>query len=105
MSNDHKKGPGTHYSAANPIPNIHKFIQSLDADKKERDERVNEESRAAAQHGDPIDHKQESGGSKAGKTKIVTDPTTGKEVEIEDVDKDFMDDIKESHVSIPPSLP
>lgn len=43
MSNDHKKGPGGHYSGANPIPNIQRFVESLDADKKARDTKINED--------------------------------------------------------------
>jgi hypothetical protein len=46
MSNNHKKGPGGHYSGANPIPNIQRFIQSLDADKKERDRQIEEKMKA-----------------------------------------------------------
>ena len=41
-SEDQKTVPGGHYSGANPIPNIQKFVESLDADKKERDRRINE---------------------------------------------------------------
>lgn len=104
MSNDHRKGPGTHYSGANPIPNIQRFVQSLDADKKERDER-NSQQNHATQNGDATDHKEGPGKSASGKgRKVVTDPTTGKEVEIEDVNKDFMRGVKDPQVSTYPLL-
>lgn len=86
MSNQ-KKGPGAHYSAANPIPNIQKFVQSLDAEKRERDARIEEAMKAkkagVTEH-KPTQHVM------SGSRKMVTDPTTGREVEIEDVNKDFM---------------
>jgi len=95
MSNDHKKGPGAHYSGTNPIPNIQKFIKSLDADKADRDKRIDQD----AQVGGAIDHKEAPKGAKGSK-KVVTDPVTGNQVEIEDVNKDFMHASKDPFVSI-----
>lgn len=95
MSNNHKKGPGAHYSGTNPIPNIQKFIQSLDADKADRDKRIDQDS----QNGGVIDHKVAPKGEKGSK-KVVTDPVTGREVEIEDVNKDFVHASKDPFVSI-----
>lgn len=89
MSNDHKKGPGGHYSGANPIPNIQRFVESLDSDKKHRDARIDDKLQQRVQ-GDSTDHTQGQPHGVNGTRKIVTDPTTGKNVEIEDVNADFM---------------
>jgi hypothetical protein len=87
MSNDHKKGPGGHYSGANPIPNIQRFVESLDADKKARDAKINDTANGMS---DVQDHKPRQPVGVAGTRKTATDPTTGKEVQIEDVNADFM---------------
>lgn len=97
MSNENKKGPGGHYSGKNPIPNISRFIQSLDAEKAERDKRIEEEQ---AQNVDVSDHVEATKEAKKEGKKIVTDPVTGSEVEIEDVDKEFMQKSKEPTVGI-----
>lgn len=89
MSNDHKKGPGAHYSGSNPIPNIQRFVESLDSDKKERDAKINAQLQSRVQ-GDATDHTEGQPHGIEGTRKIVTDPTTGKNVEIEDVNADFM---------------
>jgi hypothetical protein len=88
MSNDHKKGPGGHYSGANPVPNIQRFVESLDKDKKARDAKINEQSKAG--QSDVTPHKQGNPTGVEGTRKTVTDPTTGKQVQIEDVNADFM---------------
>lgn len=97
MSTQHKKTPGSHYSGTNPVPNIQRFVENLDSEKKERDRKIDEESkakrgqRASAKDGiDVKDHeaKQPTGVPRSRKT--VTDPTTGKQVQIEDVNADFM---------------
>jgi hypothetical protein len=102
MSNDHKKGPGGHYSGTNPIPNIQRFVESLDKDKKERDAKINEQMKARAAQGkdggDAIDHKPNQSIGVAGTRKIATDPTTGREVEIEDVNADFMKSVDNPQV-------
>lgn len=91
MSNDHKKGPGGHYSGTNPIPNVQKFIQSLDADKKERDAQIEARMKANGNAGSDVqEHKPGKSVGIAGTRKTVTDPVTGKEVQIEDVNADFM---------------
>ncbi|KAF4630399.1 hypothetical protein G7Y89_g7748 [Cudoniella acicularis] len=100
MSNDHKKGPGNHYSGTNPIPNIQKFVASLDADKKEKDKHIDEQAKLKSQAGDVKDHVEEPMG-RAGTRKWVTDPTTGKEVQIEDVNADFMKAVDDPQLSVP----
>lgn len=87
---EQQRAPG-HYSGANPIPTIQKFVESLDKDKKERDKRIDEERRRKAQQtqADATPH-QASDAAQSGTRKTVTDPTTGHEVVIEDVNKEFM---------------
>ncbi|KAH7356876.1 hypothetical protein BKA65DRAFT_592425 [Rhexocercosporidium sp. MPI-PUGE-AT-0058] len=95
-SDDQKKGPGSHYSGANPIPNIHKFVESLDANKKERDKKINE----GLVSGDIKDHIVPDACMSRTRKK-VTDPTSGREIEIEDVNKDFMKAVKSPQLSVP----
>jgi hypothetical protein len=99
MSNDHKKSPGGHYSGANPIPNIQRFVESLDADKKARDAKINEEMKAKGSS-DIQPHKQGQPVGVAGSRKTVTDPTTGREVQVEDVNADFMKAVEDPKVRI-----
>lgn len=73
--------PGGHYSGRNRIPNIQEFVQSLDRDKRRRDAQIEN-----APDGGVTDHKPEV---KKPKGRIVTDPVTGKEIEITDVESDF----------------
>ena len=95
-SNEHKKGPGGHYSASNPIPNIQKFIENMDADKKDRDARISAQQQARKQNAQKVggtdveDHENGQPKGIVGTRKTVTDPTTGNEVQIEDVNADFM---------------
>jgi hypothetical protein len=99
MSNQHKKGPGGHYSGNNPIPNIQKFVESLDKDKKQRDSQIEEQLKAKqGQRGDAQDHKDGQPTGTPGTRKTVTDPTTGKEVQIEDVNADFMKAVENPQV-------
>lgn len=86
-----QRAPGGHYSGANPIPTIQNFVESLDRDKKDRDKRIDEERRKKLQQtqADATPHKP-TDAAKSGTRQTVTDPTTGHEVVIEDVSKDFM---------------
>lgn len=90
--------PGGHYSAANPVPTINKFIANLDKEKKERDKEIDkiskEKKRAqkAGQDGDVQPH-QETTRVKANQ-KEVTDPVTGNQVVIEDVNKDMVKQVE-----------
>ncbi|KAB8288184.1 hypothetical protein EYC80_010189 [Monilinia laxa] len=100
MSNEHKKGPGAHYSGANPIPNIQRFVDSLDSDKRDRDAKINEHLQQR-DHSEATDHPQGQPHGVDGTRKIVTDPTTGKDVEIEDVNADFMKAVDKPQLSVP----
>lgn len=101
MSNEHKKGPGGHYSGANPIPNIQRFIHSLDVDKKERDAKIQAQMDAGKGPQNGVrDHKPGQPAGVVGTRKSVTDPTTGRQVEIEDVNADFMKAADDPQVSL-----
>lgn len=90
---------GKPWSAANPIPNIKQFVERLDKDKAERDHQIDEQHRPAKQqNGDPVPHTNEPR-STGGKT--VTDPTTGNQVVIENVGKDFMNAVEDPILSVP----
>lgn len=88
MADQQQHAPGGHYSGANPVPTIQKFVESLDKDKKERDKRVEEERKRKLQ-GEATPH-QPGDAAQEGTRKTVTDPTTGREVVIEDANKDHM---------------
>jgi hypothetical protein len=101
-----KRAPGGHYSGSNPIPNVQKFIESLDKDKKTRDAKINEQMKAKQSKGtagsDVKEHTQGQPAGVDGTRKTVTDPTTGKEVQIEDVNADFMQAVKNPMVGLDP---
>ncbi|KAF2205218.1 hypothetical protein GQ43DRAFT_437239 [Delitschia confertaspora ATCC 74209] len=93
--------PGGHYSGANPVPTVRKFIENLDKDKHERDRKIDEESSSKIQaSGDAVPHKPTNAGVK-GTQKKVTDPTTGREVVIEDVNKDMQKQVENPQLSVP----
>lgn len=100
---------GQNWSGGNPIPTVQKFIEHLDRDKKERDRRIDEENRAKKQHA-----KQGGAGQDGGKNgeavahqarevsqanvRTVTDPTTGRDIGVEDQDEKSMDAIRDPKV-------
>ncbi|KAI4128083.1 MAG: hypothetical protein LQ347_004319, partial [Umbilicaria vellea] len=100
MADQQRRAPGGHYSGANPIPNIQKFVESLDRDKRERDKKIDEDHKLKQQQGDATPHHTTNAG-KAGTLKTVTDPTTGREVQIEDVNQDFMNASQDPQLSVP----
>ncbi|KAF2100055.1 hypothetical protein NA57DRAFT_75559 [Rhizodiscina lignyota] len=97
--------PG-HYSGANPVPTVKKFIQSLDKDKAERDKQIDQQSKAtkanknAPRGGDAKPHEAQSAGVE-GTQQRVTDPVTGREVVIEDVNKEMMKNVENPILSVP----
>ncbi|KAJ4297531.1 hypothetical protein N0V90_005423 [Kalmusia sp. IMI 367209] len=99
-----QRAPGGHYSGANPVPTVKKFLENLDKDKAERDRKVDEQEAArkkqAAAKGEVVPHKEQKAGIK-GTQKVVTDPTTGNEVTIEDVSKSMMDRVENPTLSVP----
>lgn len=84
--------PGGHYSGHNKIPTVKQFLDKLDGDKKTRDADIDAQTQAqnqAAANGEVIAHKNTPEPKK--KQKSVTDPTTGRQVVIEDVNKSMVD--------------
>ena len=102
--------PGGHYSGHNKIPTIKQFIDNLDIDKKVRDKRIDDQNKLASpsqvqKNGRPVDpgsdarpHEVLHDGIK-GTQKTVTDPTTGRQVVIEDVNKETMSRVTDPTVS------
>lgn len=81
------------------MPDIKTFIQSLDRDKRARDQQLEERNKTTnAGPGEARPHQATNAG-KEGTLKTVHDPTTGREVQIEDVDANFMKAVKEPQVS------
>lgn len=99
MSLNAKKGPGGHYSGTNPVPNIQKFVENLDSEKKERDKRINEQAQNNTD--EAVSHVNEQKAGVPGSRKHVTDPVTGREVMIEDVNQDFMKAVDNPTVKMP----
>lgn len=89
--------PGGHYSGRNRIPNIKEFAAALDRDKKERDAKIDSQLKTNKKNGDIQEHKPENG-HLAGHGRVVTDPVTGREVQIEDVNLDFKRAVENPHV-------
>jgi len=87
---DQKRAPGGHYSGRNPVPNIQRFIESLDAEKKNRDAQLEAEMKANRSNGEVKDHVESQPKGVKGTRKTVTDPTTGNQVQIENVNAHFM---------------
>ena len=100
---DQQQRSGKPWSGANPIPNIHKFVENLDKDKKERDRQIDEEKRQLKQQ-QKNEAKPHQNAPKQTGGKTVTDPTTGKEVVIEDVGRDFMKAAQDPQVIYPLKL-
>lgn len=100
---------GGHWSGANPVPTVQHFVEHLDREKKERDLRIDEERRekeakaaeakASGQDGEQSDvltHKVREVSKY--KMRNVTDPTTGKEIGVEDQDESSMEAVKDPKV-------
>jgi hypothetical protein len=98
-------GPGGYWSGGNKIPTVGQFMEKLDKDKKERDKQLDEQAKLKAQQqklgGSDIQAHQNEAKKPSSSQKTVTDPTTGKEVVIEDVNKDFMERVKNPVLSVP----
>jgi Ca2+-dependent lipid-binding protein len=81
-----------HYSGKNKVPTVAQFIQNLDKDKAARDAAIDKQTGPAAQAATPdSDATPHVNEVKAGKgQKTVTDPTTGRQVVIEDLSEEHM---------------
>ncbi|KAL9082833.1 MAG: hypothetical protein Q9159_006164 [Coniocarpon cinnabarinum] len=107
MSDEQVQVPGGHYSGKNKIPTINQFLERLDRDKAQRDQQIEAQNKAkksgqkesSEQDGDAVPHKDEL--PVTGAQKKVKDPTSGREVVIEDVDKEMMKNVKNPMLSVP----
>ncbi|TKA61480.1 hypothetical protein B0A49_10274 [Cryomyces minteri] len=100
---DQQQVPTGHYSGSNPIPNIQRFIESLDKDKRERDRQIDEQNKALKSgktQTDVMPHKATSA-AKDNTQKTVTDPTTGHQVVISDVNKETLKNVENPILSVP----
>ncbi|KAL9025781.1 MAG: hypothetical protein Q9196_005456 [Gyalolechia fulgens] len=100
MAEQAQHHPGGYYSGKNKIPDIKTFVQNLDKDKRERDQRLDDARTADQGKGEAKPH-QVSKAGKEGTRKTVHDPTTQKEVQIEDVDASFMQAVENPQLSVP----
>jgi hypothetical protein len=102
MAQQTQHAPGGHYSGHNPIPTVRQFIENLDTDKKSRDKKLDEEAALKRQQDQTASkpHKQPER-QVEGTEKTVTDPTTGREVVIADVNKDMIDEVENPHLVVP----
>jgi len=93
-----QQAPGGHYSGRNPVPTVKKFIENLDKDKAERDRKLDQQNASAKKNtGEAVPHRAQKMGVE-GTATTVTDPTTGREVVIEDVSKAMMDQVENPQV-------
>ncbi|KAI9820076.1 MAG: hypothetical protein M1826_000962 [Phylliscum demangeonii] len=76
-----QQGPGTHYSGANPIMTVQRYLKSL----KERDQLEREQEQRRLQAAQQAKAQRRDAPTSKGR-KWVTDPVTGNEVEIDDAD-------------------
>lgn len=76
------------------MPDIKTFVQTLDREKQDRDRLLDEQRR---QNNEATPHQATKAG-KEGTRKTVHDPTTQKEVQIEDVSTDFVKAVKNPQV-------
>jgi Ca2+-dependent lipid-binding protein len=95
---DQQQMTGKPWSATNKIPNIKQFVAKLDKDKADRDKQIDQSTQQNGADPSIVAHKNEV---QTKKGKIVTDPTTGNQVEIEDVGEDFMKAVKDPMLSVP----
>lgn len=95
--------PGQHYSGSNRIPNIKQFMERLDKDKSQRDAKIDAEASGAHTQnknaqGEVREH--QNGQRKQGNNRrVVRDPITGKDVEIDDIDDSMLESTRDPHVS------
>ncbi|KAI1765807.1 hypothetical protein GGR53DRAFT_244386 [Hypoxylon sp. FL1150] len=96
----HQYPGGGHYSGLNRIPNIKEFVAGLDRDKKERDAKIDSELKSNKKNQGIKEHQNDVQSYK-GKGRVVTDPVTGNQVTIDDVNTDFMDAAENPTLSVP----
>ncbi|KAF2873155.1 hypothetical protein BDV95DRAFT_374620 [Massariosphaeria phaeospora] len=100
MADQQQHRAGGHYSGKNPVPTVKQFIENLDKDKKTRDRDLDAQNAQKSQSGGAVPHQAKKYGV-SGTQKTVTDPTTGREVVIEDVNKSMMEQVENPQLSVP----
>lgn len=93
MAEQQQHVPGGHYSGANPVPTVKKFVESLDVGKKDRDKKLD------AGNNEPQPHEAKLPPKKGQKT--VTDPVTHNEVVIENAKKNMIKEVDNPKLSVP----
>ena len=88
-------------------------MEALDVEKEDRNRKIDEEIRERREKGLPYEEEDKAGHyeHKDGttvphrkrevskrKTRVVTDPTTGKDIEVEDQDEESMEAVKDPQV-------
>lgn len=97
MSVETQHAPGGHYSGRNRIPNIHEFVANLDREKRERDAQIDAALKSNNKNKSIEEHKLEE----KPPGRMVTDPVTGRQVEIADVDADYQAAVENPVLSVP----
>lgn len=100
--------PGGFYSGQNKIPTINEFVSRLDRDKKNRDREIDEarqqQKKQGGRHAAQVDGeaKPHENELHVGKNqKKVRDPTSGRDIVIEDFGKEAMGRADNPTVSSP----
>ncbi|KAB8239364.1 C2 domain protein [Aspergillus alliaceus] len=94
---------GEHYGTHNPVPTIQRFLEHMERDKQDRkahEEAVTAREKEEEARGEASPHKPRKRPGK-GKTRMVTDPTTGRDIEVEDQDSDSMEVVKNPKLVVP----
>ncbi|KAI7462935.1 hypothetical protein KC357_g8346 [Hortaea werneckii] len=116
---DQQAASGGNYSGKNKIPSVNELLQRLDKDKAERDRKIDEERKQREEqqkqqqggkhhyfgsggndNSDVMEHQDQSQKPKEGQ-KVVRDPVTGKDITIEDVGGETMENVKNPILSVP----
>lgn len=96
--------PGGHYSGKNKIPTVNEFISRLDKDKRERDAQIDSQKKNVqnpAGTGEGIQPHKNEAQPNAADQKTVTDPTTGNQIVIADVNEEMRERAKNPTLSVP----
>ena len=94
-------GPGGHWSGRNKIPTVGQFMERLDKDKKDRDREIDQQNKQRQQVGSDVEPHQNEAKKDTSGHKTVTDPVTGRQVQIENVGKEFMENVEDPKLVVP----
>ncbi|KAL2866602.1 C2 domain protein [Aspergillus lucknowensis] len=95
---------GEHWSGTNKVPTIGKFIERLQEDQKERETHeqamaIRAQKAEGKENKEAVPHRARKVGK--GRTREVTDPTTGRQIEVEDLDSEAMEPVKNPMLVVP----